>query len=138
MVTNVNIRVLGKYTATFTAIDWRGKTKSVTKEIEVVDNVAPVLNKTDEFLTVNVDGTQVSLPKFTATDNYWENLNVVIEKYNYNYNRYTDDPWYNPFYTDIYLESVIYSVVDGSGNKTRVTYTLPEKIFIKTVHKWVF
>ena len=75
---DINVDVVGTYTVTFTATDANNNSKVVEKSFEVKDTTKPVITvNTNNVYTMEVFG---EIPSFaaTATDNYDENVEVVI------------------------------------------------------------
>ena len=75
---DINEKVVGTYTVTFTATDTNGNLATVTKEFKVKDTTAPVITLSkDNVYEMEAFGEKPEF-KATATDNYDNNIEVEI------------------------------------------------------------
>ena len=75
---DINEKVVGTYTVTFTATDTNGNVATVTKEFKVKDTTAPVITLSkDNVYEMEAFGEKPEF-KATATDNYDNNIEVEI------------------------------------------------------------
>ncbi len=80
IITNnpVNTAKLGTYTVSYSATDKSGNTSTVTREVQVVDTTAPVIQLAgDAHVTINLDATYVDAGA-TAQDNYDGDLTASL------------------------------------------------------------
>lgn len=111
IVDNIDTAVLGSYFISYKVQDAWGNKDSVTRTVEVVDDVAPVLSLIGaDTLVIEVFGYINDLGA-KVTDNYYSKLTVV-----------TDSSGVNKNIVGIY--KIIYTSTDGSGN-------------IGTISRWV-
>lgn len=113
---SVNFYSLGSYTATITATDSSGNTGNYQLQINVVDDIAPVLTITTAALTYEV-GTTVGEAQvitdggISATDNHDTNVDLQVNLSTVNFNL-------------VGSYSAVVTAVDDSGNSSTGTLTI--------------
>jgi hypothetical protein len=112
---HLNINILGSYTIIYESYDKRGNTSKQTRHIEVIDNISPVITVFDPdtiFMEVN---TALNPRVLKITDNYYTTFAII-----------TSGTFYQNFNTGLATSigkyTIIYDVIDGSGNKARKTF----------------
>jgi parallel beta-helix repeat protein len=105
---NLNLSVVGSYYLYYTVADAAGNTDSVARIINVIDDIAPVVNLVGgDTITMEVNTPLVD-PGYTAIDNYDPTVNVS-----------TNSSQLNTAKVGIY--PIVYTGKDSSGNSTVVT-----------------
>jgi PKD repeat protein len=112
---NLNINILGSYTISYECFDKRGNTAKKSRHIEVIDNIPPVITVFDPdtiFMEVN---TALNPRVLKITDNYYTTFAIIISGTFYqNFN--------TGLATSIGKYTIIYDVIDGSGNMVTKTF----------------
>ena len=101
--TNLDIHTLGTYSMNYTSTDSSGNTVVKSRTIHVVDTTPPTISLTGNNPMHVEAGTNYMEPGFTATDNYYSNLQLSSDSSNV-----------NPLIIGDY--TVSYSTIDGSNN----------------------
>jgi hypothetical protein len=114
--------LLGAYTIIYTATDKSGNKSSVTRNVVVIDNIAPVITlKGDQDISV-CRWSNYTDAGYTVTDNYWTGTNITVKTVGtFNTNGGTS------------LENLLslqYVATDGSGN---VGYSAVRNILVKPI-----
>ncbi len=108
---NVDLNVIGTYHVWFTVEDASGNKDSVAREVNIIDDVAPILTLVgNNPLTVEVNA-MFNDPGYTVTDNYYANVTVIVDSSMVEMNKVGE-------YT------VTYTATDSSGNTTMLTRTV--------------
>lgn len=115
---SVNMSKVGIYTIKFTATDWAGNKKTITRDLHVVDYTKPVITF-NGTKTVKVNGYDVVIPDYTATDNYDGNVTSKVT-YKVNTDYEITGKLFN-HYKQQYATSVTYTVTDNNHNTTEIT-----------------
>jgi len=102
---NINSSIINDYTVTYSASDDFGNTSTVTRTVQVRDNIGPIITLNGlVFMPLNINQTYIELGA-SAVDNYDSNVTVNI-----------DSSAVNTSLPGIY--EVIYSATDSSGNNS--------------------
>jgi len=105
---NVDLAVIGTYHVWYKVEDASGNSDSIAREVNVIDDVNPVLTLLGNSpLTVEVN-TMFNDPGYTVSDNYYATVDVVVDSSMIQYNVVGTYP-------------VWYTATDGSGNSVLVT-----------------
>ncbi len=117
----VDENIVGVYTVVYEVVDLAGNKDSITRTVNVIDDVAPIINKTGDTVFVEVNSPYVE-PGVTATDNYDLAVNVVSGAVNTNI-------------TGTYL--LDYTATDTAGNiatESRVVIVRDTQIPVITIN----
>ncbi|HCG9710666.1 TPA: DUF5011 domain-containing protein [Vibrio parahaemolyticus] len=110
---------IGTYTLSYETVDSQGETASITRTVEVVDNVKPSISLTHADMTIET-GYQYLEPGFTASDEIDGELSVTVDS-----NIDTDTPG---------TYAVTYTATDKANNTTTTTRTVtvtPKQILLQ-------
>jgi hypothetical protein len=106
---NLNIHILGNYTIDYTAADYNGNHVTLTRHINVMDNIPPVIKVFDPDTILMEVNTALNPRVLKITDNYNTPFSIV-----------TTGTFYQNFNTglatSIGIYTIIYTVSDESGN----------------------
>lgn len=105
----VNVNVLGKYKITYTATDSKGQTTNATREVGIIDLIAPVISSLagTKLMIICVNDLTFAEPTVVANDNYFLTVNITRSG---NFDITTPGSYI-----------ITYTATDGAGNTS--TYT---------------
>ena len=105
---NIDLNMLGTYYVWYTVEDASGNKDSVVREVNVIDDIAPVLSLVGANpMTIEVKSS-INDPGYTVSDNYYTTVNVEV-----------DSSLVNKQMIGVY--PMTYTATDGSGNRMMLT-----------------
>lgn len=112
----------GVYYITYTATDWNNKKESATYKLVVIDDIAPKITVNKKL---KVKGSEITLPRVTATDNSGE-VTVIMSVTNPDgYTTIVKNGVYQA--TKSGEHTVVVSAMDKQGNTTTLVYNVKVK-----------